>query len=169
MLTLQLMLFSITTGQQTIIKHYATRILSSIIIFATDSANLFKRVILDSKLFAFLPSLSLKKNRNPFFNLVCETLLRVSLRCNDTCWRLYKERLAGYYRNKDIDTKQDLAYPLSLSNISPPPVDEDAGQIALIRFLTDSPDFVTYVQSVLEKNHDKYIKSRNDGLDLSVN
>lgn len=169
LLTLQLMLFNITTGQQTIIKHYATRILSSIIIFAADSANLFKRVISDSKLFAFLPSLSLDKNRNPFFNLVCEMLLRVSLRCNDTCWRLYKERLAGYYRNKDIDTKQELAYPLSLSNISPPPVDEDAGQIALIRFLTDSPDFVTYVQSVLEKNHDKYIKSRNDGLDLSVN
>ncbi|EFO64151.1 Hypothetical protein GLP15_458 [Giardia lamblia P15] len=161
LLTLQLMLFSITTGQQTIIKHYATRILSSIIVFSADSTELFKRVILDSKLFAFLPSLSLKKNRNPFFNLVCEILLRVCLRCNDTCWRLYKEQLAGYYRNENVDTKQELTYPLSLSNIDPSPTDEDTSQVTLIRSLIDSPDFVIYVQSVLEADHNRYIKSGN--------
>lgn len=161
LLTLQLMLFNIRTGQQTIIKHYVTRILSSIIVFSADSAELFKRVVSDIKLSAFLSSISLKKNRNPFCNLVCEMLLRVCLRCNDTCWRLYRERLAGYYRNDDVDTTQDLAYPLSLSNAGSLSIDKNTDKLALLRFLMASSDFVTYVESVLEADHNKYVRIRN--------
>lgn len=163
LLTLQLMLFNIKTGQQTIIKHYVTRILSSIIVFAADSTELFKRVVSDIKLSAFLPSISIKKNKNPFCNLVCEMLLRVCLRCNDMCWKLYREQLSGYYRNReaDMDDKKELLYPLSLSNINQLLADENADSLVLIRPLMTSSDFVTYVLNILEADHNKYIKIRN--------
>lgn len=162
LLTLQLMLFNIKTGQQTIIKHYVTRILSSIIVFTADSTELFKRVISDIKLSAFLPSISIKKNKNPFCNLICEMLLRVCLQCNDICWKLYREQLSGYYRNRDTDNnRKELLYPLSLNNINVSLVDEGTGSLRLIRPLMESPDFVTYVINILEADHNRYMKIRN--------